>query len=94
MLADTDAGGGVQPLFMQARFGIEQFGLPDPELPRGLVRIDPRPDIRLITHPHHRPPDSRPCRHDPYSIRRSFGVQNREWTRKSTVLILAVIVVP
>jgi hypothetical protein len=52
MLGGTDAGGGMQPLFMQARLGIEQFGVPYPELPRGLVRIDPRPDIRLITHPH------------------------------------------
>jgi hypothetical protein len=50
MLGAADLGGGVQPLFMQARLGIEQFGVPDPELPRGLVRIDPRPDIRLITH--------------------------------------------
>ncbi len=32
-----------------------QFGVPDPELPRSLVRINPRPDIRLITHPHHHP---------------------------------------
>ena len=55
MLGGTDVGGGMQPLFMQARFGIEQFGVPDPELPRGLVRIDPRPDIRLVTHPHHHP---------------------------------------
>ena len=55
MLGGTDVGGGMQPPFMQARLGIEQFGIPDPELPRSLVRIDPRPDIRLITHPHHHP---------------------------------------
>ena len=55
MLGGTDAGGGMQPLFMQTRLGIEQFGVPDPELPGGLVRIDPRPDLRLITHPHHHP---------------------------------------
>ena len=55
MLGGTDAGGGVQPLFMQARLGIEQLGVPDPEFPRGLVRINPRPHIRLIIHPHHHP---------------------------------------
>jgi quinol monooxygenase YgiN len=54
-LGGTDVGGGMQPLFMQPRLGIEQSGAPDPELPRGLVRIDPRPDIRLTTHPHHHP---------------------------------------
>lgn len=48
MLGGTDVGGGMQPLFVQARLGIEQFGVPDPELPGGLVRIDPSPDIRLI----------------------------------------------
>jgi hypothetical protein len=59
MLGGTDVGGGMQPLFMQARLGIEQFGVPDPELRGGLVRIDPGPEIRLITHPLPQPsPDS------------------------------------
>jgi hypothetical protein len=72
MLGGTDVGGGMQPLFMQARLGIEQFGVPDPELRGGLVRIDPGPDIRLITHPLPSP-DSRPCLHESYSIR-ALGV--------------------
>ena len=51
----------MQPLFMKARLGIEQLGVPDPELPRGLVRIHPRPDIRLITHPRHHPRNLAPA---------------------------------
>ena len=73
MLGGTDVGGGMQPLFMQARFGIEQFGVPDPEFPRGLVRIDPRPDIRLVTHPHHHPWTLAPAYMTQAPSGRSFG---------------------
>ena len=73
MLGGTDVGGGMQPLFMQARLGIEQFGVPDPELPGGLVRIDPGPDIRLITHPHHHPRTLAPACTSHTPSGRSFG---------------------